>query len=179
MIAYNKVTREWASTTDGSELSADWILDPVFVDRAHADALGPEFWTFDGNTIDTVSQASYDATMKHRAQVQKWAEIQAERDRRKYAGTNVDGNWFHSDDASRIQQIGLVMLGANLPAIQWKTMSGAYVTMTPTLASQIFQTRASADVAIFTVAEQHRNAMLAAEDPDSYDFSANWPVVYE
>ena len=34
------------------------------------------------------------------------------------------------------------------------------------------------DQAIFQAAETHKAAMLAAPDPDSYDFSAGWPAVY-
>lgn len=177
--AYNKVTREWINTVNGSELSSDWVVNPVFADEARAIAYGNEFWTFNGNIIDTVPQETYNAILKQRAQARKWAEIQAERDRRKYAGTQVGAHWFHSDDPSRIQQIGLVMMGANLPPIQWKTLSGEYVTMTPTLALQIFQARATGDVAIFTAAEQHRAAMLASSDPDNYNFSANWPTIFE
>jgi len=179
MQAYNKVTREWVSTLNGSELDSDWIVNPVFVNEARAMTFGPEFWTFNGNIIDTVSDAERDAVLKSRAQARKWLEIQAERERRKYAGTKVGAYWFHSDDPSRIQQIALVMMGASVPPVQWKTMSGEFVTMTQTLAMQIFQTRATSDVAIFTVAEQHRATMLASSDPDNYDFSANWPEVYQ
>ena len=70
---------------------------------------------------------------------------QSERDRRKHdGGYKVGTNWFHSDDTSRIQQIALTIMGANMPAnIMWKTMSGSFVLMTPTLAGQIFQAAAA------------------------------------
>lgn len=109
----------------------------------------------------------------------KWEEIKIERDSRKAGGVMVGEHWFHSDDASRIQQIGLVMMGQNIPAnLQWKTMSGAFVTMTPTLAGQIFQSIAIKDTQIFGVAEQKRQAMLVSEDPAEYDISGGWPLVY-
>lgn len=112
---------------------------------------------------------------------QAWERIQAERDRRKTLGVQVGENWFHSDDSSRIQQLGLVMLGANVPAgLQWKTLTHAaepvFVTMTQALAGEIFQATAASDVAIFTAAEAHRVAMEASENPESYDFSAGWPA---
>lgn len=109
----------------------------------------------------------------------KWHFIKTERDRRKAGGVKVGEKWFHSDDTSRIQQIGLVMMGANLPAnLMWKTMDGSFVLMSSQLASQIFTTIAFSDQNIFKVAEQHRMAMEASSDPEGYDFSGGWPDTY-
>lgn len=103
--------------------------------------------------------------------------IKADRDRRKLAGTPVGAHVFHSDPDSRIQQIGLVMMGAALPAgIMWKTVGGAFVEMTPTLAGQIFQATAARDVALFAAAEAHIAAAAASDDPLAYDFTAGWPA---
>lgn len=108
-----------------------------------------------------------------------WMQIKAHRDTVKAAGVKVGEHWFHSDSDSRIQQIGLVMMGANIPAnMQWKTMSGVFVAMTPTLAEQIFAATAAHDQAAFAVSEQHRIAMEASADPAAYDYSAGWPAVY-
>lgn len=112
------------------------------------------------------------------AQEHMWKKIQAERDRRKYNGVRVDGNWFHTDDSSRIQQVGMVIMGAALPAISWKTLGNNFVTMTPTLAMKIFQAVAAQDVAIFTRAEQHKFAMYASPSPSAYDFSGGWPPTF-
>lgn len=112
------------------------------------------------------------------AQAAKWEEIKAERDRRKTAGVRVAGRTFHSDADSRIQQLGLVMLGASIPAgLQWKTLDGTFVTMTQQLAQQVFAATAASDQAIFAVSEAHRVAMLASIDPAAYDFSGGWPEV--
>ncbi len=114
-----------------------------------------------------------------RAKADKWAAIKAERDRRKAGGYTVGGKWYHSDEGSRIQQLGLVLMGANIPAgLQWKTMDGSFVTMTQTLAGQIFSAAAVSDQAIFTRAELHKVAMEASVAPDAYDFSGGWPIVY-
>lgn len=108
-----------------------------------------------------------------------WTNIKAERDRRKAEGVKVGAKWFHSDDGSRIQQMGLVMMGANLPAgLQWKTMDGSFTTMTPALAQQIFTAQAASDQAIFAVAEAHCVAMEASADPAAYDYSTGWPKVF-
>ena len=113
------------------------------------------------------------------AKVHKWEAIKGERDRRKAGGVKVGAKWFHSDDGSRIQQMGLVMMGASIPAnLQWKTMDDTFITMTQTLASQVFQAVAASDQAIFTAAETHRVAMEASADPASYDYSGGWPKIY-
>lgn len=118
----------------------------------------------------------------------KWEVIKAERDRRKAGGvkaqvsTDALGNpiykWFHSDADSRIQQLALVMFGASVPPIQWKTMDGSFVGMTQTLANQIFQAAAASDQAIFGKAEEHRAAMETSADPANYDFSTGWPLTF-
>lgn len=108
-----------------------------------------------------------------------WLAIKTERERRKAGGAKVGAKWFHSDDASRIQQLALVMMGASLPAgLQWKTMDGSFITMTPALAQQVFTGQAASDQAIFAVAEQHRVAMEASADPASYDYSTGWPKIF-
>ena len=110
-----------------------------------------------------------------------WSAIKAERDRRiQSGGYKVGAKWFHSDTFSRTQQMGLVMLGASIPAnTPWKTMDGTTVTMTQALAGQIFATAAASNIAIFAAAETHRAAMEAAADPATYDFSSGRPAVFE
>lgn len=108
-----------------------------------------------------------------------WRRIQEIRDTRKAGGVKVGDNWFHSDDTSRIQQLGLVMFGANLPTnIQWKTMSNNYVLMTPQLAQQIFMSVAINDQKIFAQAEVHRLNMLKTANPYEYDFSTGWQPIF-
>lgn len=110
----------------------------------------------------------------------KWEAIKAERDRRTdQGGYKVGTKWFHSDQKSRSQQLGLVLLGAGIPAgLQWKTMDGSFITMTATLAQQVLGAAAASDQAIFAAAETHRTMMEASSDPASYDFSAGWPKVF-
>lgn len=110
----------------------------------------------------------------------KWDAIKAERDRRtENGGYKVGTKWFHSDQKSRSQQLGLVLLGASIPAgLQWKTMDGTFVTMTQQLAGQVLAAAAASDQAIFAAAEAHRQAMEASQDPASYDFSTGWPKVF-
>ena len=113
-----------------------------------------------------------------------WEAIKAERDRRTSLGVKVGSHWFHSDQSSRTQQLGLVLLGANIPAgLQWKTLTTTpppvFVTMTPALAQNIVAATAASDNAIFTAAEQHRIALESSSDPENYDFSVGWPTSIE
>jgi hypothetical protein len=109
----------------------------------------------------------------------QWEAIKAERERRRVGGMRIGADWFHSDDPSRIQQIALTVMGASIPAgLQWKTMTGGFVTMTPALAGQIFTSQVMRDQAIFTVAEKHRVAMSTADNPLEYNIMADWPEMY-
>lgn len=109
-----------------------------------------------------------------------WARIQDERERRKGAGYMAGGYRFHSDRDSRIQQLGLVLMGSSAPAVPWKTLGSGFVTMTPTLAQQIFQATAAADMALHAAAESKLAAVNALTDfqaIESYDATAGWPEV--
>lgn len=110
-----------------------------------------------------------------------WLEIQDERTRRQAGGVFIQSlsKWFHSDQTSRIQQLGLVMMGNNMPAnINWKTMDGSFIIMTPAIALSIFNATATLDMTAFAVAEQHRSYMNQSPDPETYDFSGFWPASY-
>lgn len=111
---------------------------------------------------------------------QIWERIKVERDRRTETGGYMVGTkWFHSDQKSRSQQLGLMLLGANIPPnTPWQTMDGTAVIMTQTLAGQILAAAAASDIAIFGVARQHKAAMEANADPSAYDFTTGWPLMY-
>lgn len=182
-IAYNKVTREWKTTVTPEELDANWIIDPQFEDEAFANEIGPEYWAFEGNLIKTPTLQEYEVSQKIKCQQEMWRQIQVWRDERiNLGGTQVAGKWYHSDNTSRLQQIGLIIMGQSMPPnLMWKTMDGSFVQMTPTLAQQIFQAAATSDMTIHAVAEQHRQQMLLAEDPRNYDFKGTappWPLIF-
>jgi len=126
------------------------------------------------------SKEQLDIDKDYFTRVRVWEAIKAKRDKLQASGVKVGPYWFHSDVSSRIQQIALVIFGANLPsAIMWKTLDGSFVEMTPTLAVQIFQASAVSDIAIFTAAETHKAMMMASPNPTTYDFSGGWPPTYD
>lgn len=110
---------------------------------------------------------------------QHWEAIKQERDKRiQEGGYQVAGKWFHSDTFSRTQQMGLVMMGANIPAdLRWKTMDGSFVTMTQALAGQVFAAAAASDAALFARAEQLRLQMES--DPVNFNITEHsWPIMF-
>lgn len=107
------------------------------------------------------------------SEAQRWNKIKQLRDSYiQTAGYKVNNDWFHSDTFSRTQQIGLVLLGNNIPAgLKWKTMQGTFVDMTPALAIAIFNAAAVSDTASFSHAELLKNNT-------SLDINSGWPERY-
>lgn len=135
-------------------------------------------WVFSWTVRDWSAEEI--AANKAAAKAAKWEAIKAKRDSLSdNGGYLVDGKWFHSDGKSKTQQLSLFIMGAGVPAVQWKTMDGSFVAMTQALAAAIFSAAATQDMAIFAAAEQHKAAMEAAPDPSTYDFSAGWPATYQ
>lgn len=124
-----------------------------------------------------------------------WEAIKEERDRRTdQGGYKAADKWFHSDQKSRSQQLGLARkadrieaTGGDLDApmhdadgspIAWKTMDGSFVPMTARLAQQIAVAAESSDLSAFKAAELHRAAVASSADPATYDFSSGWPAIF-
>lgn len=110
---------------------------------------------------------------RQRERAARVARIKAIRDDKMHNGGYPVGQlWFHSDLTSRTQQLGLLQLGANIPAgLRWKTMDGTFVVMTQSLIQQVLAAAAAQDNAIFAHAER-----LIADE--TLDASAGWPATY-
>lgn len=124
---------------------------------------------------------------------QVWAGVKVKRDTIKEAGVKVGDKWFHSDDSSRIQFIGLKdqardVIAAGLPDstrlqklgqdLLWKTMDGSFVSLSVKHVFDIVAAIGDLDAYAFAAAETHRAAIVASSDPADYDFSTGWPKVY-
>lgn len=103
----------------------------------------------------------------------RWSKLKQVRDDlTENGGCLVDTKWFHTDAKSKQQQIALTLLGANIPAnLQWKTMDGTFVTMTQTLAAQVFAAQIAREQAIFAKAEEKKL--------DATPIAEGWPARYE
>lgn len=137
------------------------------------------------------------------AKLEMWEKIKIYRDKHKYKGVkiNVSGTyyWIHSDEASRIQHLGL--LGAAIlhvfrvffgitqfeefsTDLMWKTMESTelgepvWVLMTWIVALQIFAADMKMEAACFAKAEYHRQLMMLSTDPYNYDYTTGWPQVF-
>lgn len=112
-----------------------------------------------------------------------WSEIRQRRQACTEGGVLVNAaganHWFHSDTYSRTQWLGMVILGASLPAgIRWKTMEDGFVTLTPTIVLQVFAALQTKEASAFAHGEALRAAIEAAADPLSVDVGAGWPAAY-
>lgn len=122
-------------------------------------------------------------------QIQVWELIKIERERKKFSGIKVGEHWFHTDNDSRIQQLGLVnaaAVNAIPPGFMWKTLTpggGLFnpvsVEMTNDLARNIFFHTMLHDGMFHQAGENHRLAMIACTDLDNYDYKINWPLNFE
>lgn len=145
----------------------------------------------------------YSEKLKKDAQEEVWEKIKDYRDMHKYKGIKItvkdQTHWIHSDQASRIQHLGL--LGAAIlhvfraffnitdlplfPAdLQWKTMNVGnlgdpiFIVLTWVIALQIFAADAALEASCFARAEYHRTFMLMSDDPLNYDYTSGWPEVF-
>jgi hypothetical protein len=100
-------------------------------------------------------------TKKSDEQIQQvwWNKVKQQRDElTENGGCLHSGYWFHTDTKSKQQQMALAMLGQDLPAgIQWKTMDGSFVEMTPALAQSLFVAQVGREQLLFFIAEQVKN----------------------
>ena len=150
-------------------------------------------WVAQDNTADPDPYYSIDVIRER-----KWIEIKDQRDARKSGGVKVavggTDYWFHTDDASRIQWIGVKdsardiltaggsmtdivrILGQNLV---WKTLSGAFVEVTCQVAFDVVQATKNLDAILFATAETKRAALNTIDHPEAFDTVSGWNKTYE
>ena len=109
----------------------------------------------------------------------KVTAIKAERDRRKFNGVLVSTKWIHTDTYSRTQWMGMVMMGASVPAIEWTTMDNTSITTSQALAGAVFQATATLDSTLFAFAKSLIDTVNASSDPTSVDITTGWPATFE
>lgn len=134
-----------------------------------------------GDTWDGTVFVKEDTETLEQKRARIWEDIKRYRDNLvDNGGFKVGAHWYHSNLLSRTQYISLVMMGANIPAnTVWKTLDNGYVTMTQTLAGQIFAAGAAQDAALFAKAAEQKAAIDASSTPDSYNWKTDWPETYQ
>lgn len=100
------------------------------------------------------------------------AAIRAERDRRILSGVHVGDHWYHSDMQMQIQVLGLVIMGANLPAgTMLKTLDDGPQPATPQLVQALFVATGQQMAALHAIAD-------AAIDAGTPLDAIPWPPIY-
>jgi hypothetical protein len=153
--------------------------NPVTHRAVDSAVLVGQTWTQQWTLVERPAEEA--AANLAQAKAQKWEAIKAIRDRKTQEGGYLaEGNWFHSDVFSRVQQLGLVMMGNGVPpGLQWKTMSGDKVPMTPQKAGKVFAAAAAQDAAMFAHAETLKAQVDASDNPATVDINVGWPATYE
>lgn len=117
-------------------------------------------------------------------QAERWELIKAHRDNLQLnGGVKVDTNWFLTTERSVGEYTVLAVRSAGLPDTTilragWRTMNGPLVDMTVLLIKQILDAGFTQIAEIDNVSQTHKAAMEASATPETYNFSAGWPVVY-
>lgn len=92
----------------------------------------------------------------------------------------IDGNHFHSDANSRIQQMTLAKMGqacAVPPGLMWQTKNNGLIELTNDIAAQFETVTIAHDMRLFATAQAHIaavNALETIDDVNAYDWSQGW-----
>ncbi|HEI2547330.1 TPA: DUF4376 domain-containing protein [Escherichia coli] len=92
----------------------------------------------------------------------------------------IDGNYFHSDTNSRIQQLSLTKMGQTntVPlGLMWQTKNNGLIELTNEIASQFESVTMDHDMRLFANAQRHIAAVEALDDIQAvldYDYSTGW-----
>jgi len=117
-------------------------------------------------------------------QSERWELIKAHRDDLRFnGGVKVGTNWYQSTPRATGEYTALHALYNALPdstvlRADWRTMNGTLINMTPQLVRQILAAGVAQVMAIDDVSQSHKTSMELSATPETYDFSAGWPVVY-
>lgn len=125
-----------------------------------------------------VSHEPYNIEPLHVRQAQVWEQIKQRRYEAITSGVYVNSvdKWFHTDEVSVTSYAtiaGMIALD-NYAPVQWKTMDNTWLLLTVDLFKELQTAISQATNANYAVAEQHKAAMLLADNPLEYDYSQGW-----
>lgn len=107
-----------------------------------------------------------------------WEQIKERRLQAVTSGVYVESvdKWFHTDTVSVTTYstiAGMIALD-NYEPVQWKTMDNTWLLLTEPLFKELQTAMSQKTNANYAVAEQHKAAMLLADNPLEYDYSQGW-----
>ena len=107
-----------------------------------------------------------------------WGRIKERRLQAVTSGVYVESvdKWFHTDEVSVTTYstiAGMIALD-NYEPVQWKVMDNTWLPLTEPLFKELQTAMSIKTNANYAVAEQHKAAMLLADDPLEYDYSTDW-----
>ncbi|ECE6745464.1 DUF4376 domain-containing protein [Salmonella enterica subsp. salamae] len=137
-----------------------------------------KFYRLQGNKWVYAEQL-FTAALDH-AKAQVVQAIKKQRDEITADYIIIDGNHFHSDANSRIQQLSLTRMGQakQVPAgLMWQTKNNGLIELTNDIAAQFESVTMDHDMRLFANAQHHIAAVEALEDIQAvidYDYSSGW-----
>lgn len=107
-----------------------------------------------------------------------WELIKERRLQAVTSGVYVESvdKWFHTDTVSVTTYstiAGMITLD-NYEPLQWKVMDNTWLLLTEPLFKELQTAMNQKTNDNYAVAEQHKAAMLQADNPLDYDYSTNW-----
>lgn len=145
-------------------------------------------WTFDGANFTAPAMLTISEI-----QLKVIDSIKNKRDQLIVSGGHkIGAHWYHSDQISLIQQLGLSSVAKELSAsgasdntvivpTPWKTLGGGFVNLTIGIAKQFAQSALTQQSALFNEAKSKIEIVGAIESADdllNFDVNANWPDVF-
>lgn len=133
-------------------------------------------WNEEQNQWVKCPVASADKILENQATM--WERIKERRLQEVTSGVYVESvdKWFHTDEVSSTAYsmiAGMIALD-NYEPVQWKVMDNTWLLLTESLFKELQTAISIKTSAIYTVTEQHKAAMLQADNPLDYDFSTGW-----
>ena len=124
--------------------------------------------------IDSELQAAKKETVQEKV----WGYIKKKRDSQVMGGVFIPSvsKIFQTDPTSAITyaQIGS-MISLNIyEIVNWKVLDNTFVPITEILFKELQTTLARNTQLTYTIAEQHKAAMLLLDNPEAYDYTAGW-----
>lgn len=113
-------------------------------------------------------------------QAQMWERIKQKRYQAGLGGVYIErvGKWFQTGEEEKTKYLGLDKVIDKVGEIDWKCADNSFIKLDRALLDDIFMQMVVTENADHLNAEKHRLAMLEADNPLEYDYSAGWTKTY-